>query len=806
MKYNDPTHGMMVYYNCCLNKNNLIDLIDYYKCKDTESIMKTLLPFLNKKIQIITEASPPAGKPPNITGKLIYVDHEILKLRLKSEHDDSTNEGIYLLKSLLGFIPLDAEDSGGCEKENGPLTSLFSESLGKRVNLIVSGNSSTTAENDIIGTVVAVTPDIVTLQLDQTDATTTPRIGTFPLNQVVGVVDLSSNMTPKGSGKGSKGGKGGKGGHSSKGKITVQVTVNWAGSTVHPSEVNINFIKEDIITTIATINGIATCITEATGNLVIQGESVPGFITPIKEIKVTPQLPFVYETLTYTAATIPVTGITLSPATLSLLATGTFQLTATVLPLNANNQDVIWESDQPTVATVDNNGMVTAHDEGVATIRATTSPDLFIANTMVTVTGIQSIVSHPSISAVPGELVLLPSEVNVVLSNDAVVSLPVTWTYNGAPVGSTFQIPFELPLSLYSLTGSLEQTSITTFLDINVNIDAPAAIPVTGINLSVISDSIYVGSNISIEPIIIPDNATTQAVVWSSSDSSIASVENGNVTGVAPGLAVITATTVQGEFKAYCQISVSSVPEIDLIYSVKNVYETREEVVINVENLVAARVKNDTLYYIKVEEKGSSLLLGSGTITLTPQSDVFNLYAFTNFALTDNYNKQYFVSMSTDPAYPKSDEQTLTTNFKIGSVVPIIDPDDIKVDLTMVGGALEDNPSNIIFFLAREIDKPIENITWVDYVINPDAPDDQKLFTDEVKLKGKTDVHGVVQWEPPKETLKIGGYVLLEITPDGYSDNLNLVNPDSSDGELLKAVHLTRDGGVTRHIINTSIE
>ena len=266
--------------------------------QEENPLLKKLLPFKNKKIQIITQATPPAGKPPNITGILVYIDNEVIKLRLKSEHESSTKEGIYLLESLLGFIPIGEEDSGGCEKEESPMTSVLSESLGKRVNLLVDSNSGT----DIIGTVLEVTSDFIKLQLDQTTATTTPLIGTYPIDQVVGIVGLTSEMSSKGKGKGSggkgsKGGKGGKGGHSSKGKITVEVTVNWVGSPDHPSEVDINFIKEDIVTKITTINGVATCITEATGNLLIQGESIPGFTSPVKEIKVTPDMPFVYENL-----------------------------------------------------------------------------------------------------------------------------------------------------------------------------------------------------------------------------------------------------------------------------------------------------------------------------------------------------------------------------------------------------------------------------------------------------------------------------------------------------------------------------
>lgn len=779
---------------------------------NTLSIMNSLLKFKNKKIQIITQATPPAGKPPNITGTLIYVDDKILKLRLESH--GSTKEGIYFLKSILGFIPLGEEDSGGCEKETNPLTSVFSESIGKRVNLLVSSSSSTSIGTDVTGTVLEVTNDFLKIQLDQTTATTNPLIATYPLTQIVGIVDLTSSKTPKGNsskGKGSKG-KGSSSHHSSesetsKGEITVQVTVNWIGDTIHPDEVNIKFIRDDIATTIRTINQIATFTAKPTGNLIIQGESIPGFIVPIKEIKITPTLPFVYETLTYSASEIPVTGITLSPATLSLLPTDTSKLTATVIPLNASNQVVTWQSDNPTVANVDSNGVVTAYQQGVATISAITSESSYTATTTVNVTDIESIVAPPLIEAVLGEIVILPSKVNTYLSDGSIISLPVTWIYNENPVGSTFTIPPDSTLTLYTLIGTLEKTDLTTTLNINVKTDAPIATPVTGLTLDTISTSIYVGSSIYIKPSVAPDGATTKDVLWSSSDSSIATVDNGTVTGVAPGLTVITATTVDGNFKAYCQVSVSSVPEIDLIYSVQTVYDTREEVVINVENLVAARVQSPTIYYIKVEQTGNSEPLGSGTITLTPNGPNnidFYLYDVVKFNLSDSFDNQYFVFMSTNRNFPKSDEQTLSTNFKIEPAVPTVPTDNIQVDLSIIGGPIED-PSGFTFILAREIDIPIEDIKWQDYTIDPTVNLNEVQFTDEVKLKGKTNSEGIVEWETPKEPLKLGGYVLLEVTPDIYIDNLNLINPESSDGELIKVVHLTRDDIIIRHIINTFI-
>ncbi|GHV66642.1 hypothetical protein FACS1894199_10480 [Bacteroidia bacterium] len=68
--------------------------------------------------------------------------------------------------------------------------------------------------------------------------------------------------------------------------------------------------------------------------------------------------------------TVAVTGISLNKTTLTLTAGDTATLTATVLPANATDKAVTWESNVPATATVDANGKVTAVAVGSATITA----------------------------------------------------------------------------------------------------------------------------------------------------------------------------------------------------------------------------------------------------------------------------------------------------------------------------------------------------------------------------------------------------------------------------------------------------
>jgi len=74
---------------------------------------------------------------------------------------------------------------------------------------------------------------------------------------------------------------------------------------------------------------------------------------------------------TPTPAPVKVSNVTVNPATVKLTSKGqTTQLSATVLPSNAENKSIIWSTSNASVATVDNNGVVSAVANGNATITA----------------------------------------------------------------------------------------------------------------------------------------------------------------------------------------------------------------------------------------------------------------------------------------------------------------------------------------------------------------------------------------------------------------------------------------------------
>ena len=74
---------------------------------------------------------------------------------------------------------------------------------------------------------------------------------------------------------------------------------------------------------------------------------------------------------TATPAPVKVSNVTVNPATVKLTSKGqNTQLSVSVLPSNAENKSIVWSTSNASVATVDNNGVITAIANGNATITA----------------------------------------------------------------------------------------------------------------------------------------------------------------------------------------------------------------------------------------------------------------------------------------------------------------------------------------------------------------------------------------------------------------------------------------------------
>ncbi len=136
-------------------------------------------------------------------------------------------------------------------------------------------------------------------------------------------------------------------------------------------------------------------------------------------------------------------------------------------------------------------------------------------------------------------------------------------------VNSPFEINKDIIIKAKTIGPGREDSDVVTFtftVDHTGEIPDPTKVlggPSSGIMLDRNELSLEVGGTFRLEATIIPYNAKNKQVTWSSSNTGVATVDNnGLVTVVGEGMAVITATTVDGNHKAYCVVNGPDLDEI----------------------------------------------------------------------------------------------------------------------------------------------------------------------------------------------------------------------------------------------------
>lgn len=137
---------------------------------------------------------------------------------------------------------------------------------------------------------------------------------------------------------------------------------------------------------------------------------------------------------------------------------------------------------------------------------------------------------------------------------------------------------------------------------------------VTGVTLDKATASIEAGETTTLTETVAPSNATDKTVSWSTSNSSVATVSNGVVTGVSAGTARITVTTNDGGYTAYCDVTVTAPVTYDFVPA--STMEPGKQYLITNGN-------SGTVYLLTNESGGSRTLVGvsaavsNGKITIT---------------------------------------------------------------------------------------------------------------------------------------------------------------------------------------------
>ena len=252
------------------------------------------------------------------------------------------------------------------------------------------------------------------------------------------------------------------------------------------------------------------------------------------------------------------TGITLN-YTARLVEIGkTLELTATVTPSNAENKNVTWSSSNTNIATVSASGVVTAKAAGKATITATAAGNTSVKAACEITCGRRldlngyldganqsTLLDYGTVDAYIGGTKRADDKADFYW----IVEVGQTYQFTDIKVnpGYSYDGVYSGPIS-----GTMQDENLVVRLIFNT-------IRPTAVTLNKTSMTLAPGAASTLTAAVSPSDAKDKSVIWTSSNTSVATVSSGGVvTAKAVGSAVITAAAAgDPSVKATCKVTVS---------------------------------------------------------------------------------------------------------------------------------------------------------------------------------------------------------------------------------------------------------
>ena len=329
-------------------------------------------------------------------------------------------------------------------------------------------------------------------------------------------------------------------------EITIEVLkdAKQLKATVEPA----NATNKDVVfsssnTNVAVVSntGLVTAINNGTATITVTSKENPSIMA---------------KCLVKVGAPVLVTDVTVQPAELNLKTDGTYQLSVSVLPSNADERGVTFESSNTAVATVSASGLITAKGPGTATITVT-AKDSSGKKATCTVT-----VTQP----VKGVTV---SPSSVVIQKDNVQKLTASVVPENATNKKLIYKSSNETVAVVSNDGIITARSegwatITVCSEENQAIYGTCTVKVglpvyvTKITLDTTNVTMWAGATRQLGVSIEPANADIKTVTYGSSNPDVATVSsNGLITAKKKGTATITVTATDGSGKsASCAVIV----------------------------------------------------------------------------------------------------------------------------------------------------------------------------------------------------------------------------------------------------------
>ena len=241
-----------------------------------------------------------------------------------------------------------------------------------------------------------------------------------------------------------------------------------------------------------------------------------------------------------------ISSIELSSKTIGLFVGDNKKLDVSVLPEKAANNEVVWISSNPGIASV-NRGVVTGISEGDAIITVKSKDNDVSDSLMVRVVKKEA----TELSIYDGDIEIRINE----FKNLGVLIEPIelkdliTWASSDERIATVDNYG--------KVTGISNGVAIIKAIygDKEAISEVRVVLPISSLDIEKTSTLIYVNNTEQLNLIINPESSSNQEAKWESSNPDVATVENGLVKGISEGKATITAT-LDG-LKVTCEVEVA---------------------------------------------------------------------------------------------------------------------------------------------------------------------------------------------------------------------------------------------------------
>ncbi|MBU3181837.1 Ig-like domain-containing protein [Clostridium psychrophilum] len=263
----------------------------------------------------------------------------------------------------------------------------------------------------------------------------------------------------------------------------------------------------------------------------------------------------------FASTLVRVSNVSINKTTDTLNVGQTDTIRATFTPANATNRGVKWTSSNTTIATIDIWGKVTPLKAGIVTITGTTVDKGLKISCKVTVNPIP--VVSVSINKTTDTLNVGQTDtIRATFTPANATNRGVKWTSSNTTIATIDIWGKVTPLKagIVTITGTTVDKGLKISCKVTVN-----PIPVVSVSINKTTDTLNVGQTDTIKATFTPANATHRGVKWTSSDTSIATVDIwGKVTPLKAGTVTITGITVDKGLKISCKVTVKPIPVVSV--------------------------------------------------------------------------------------------------------------------------------------------------------------------------------------------------------------------------------------------------